>query len=57
MEGPLTDMEAILWTYQFSPMAANSRIEKGDRAANRCAEGAYLPTGGHHGDLPASLLW
>ena len=42
MDGLLTDLAATLCSFSFAPMAASSRIDKSDRAANRCAESATL---------------
>ena len=43
MDGLLTDQEATVGTYiNFSPKAVSSRIDRGDRAAYRCTEGATL---------------
>ena len=38
MDDPLTDLEAI----SLAPRAASRRIDRGDRAANRCAEGLRI---------------
>ena len=56
MNGPLTDLETTVGNYQ-APLVASSKIDRGNRAANRCAESYTYQPGGHPGDLQAFLLW
>ena len=39
MDGPLTDLEAIVVTNQFGSYGGERRIDRSDRASNRCSEG------------------
>ena len=42
MDGPFTDLVANLGPISLAPMVASSRIDRGERAANRCAKDASL---------------
>ena len=42
MDGPLTDLEATVGTYQFRSYGGEQQNRQGDRALNRCAEGVTL---------------
>ena len=49
MDGRLTDLEATVGTYKFRSNGGKQYDRQGDRAANRCAEGAP------HTDLEATV--